>query len=210
MNILSIVEIISKLSGRFVNDSYFTLNQRLEQLLRLSESEFKQELHNPFLVEKKTPFRAVIYKLIRLIFPFDEQITEYLAKGIAAFSRCPADLPDSPGLYPEQIQAAIVLTQRAVLQMDTGEGKTYALLPAAYALARKHGRIYVICANEYLAFRDATRTKNYWDYVGLSVSYCSRNTYHADQKWGENIIYTTLNGIAFKVMGDDLNGCPPT
>ena len=71
--------------------------------------------------------------------------------------------------------------------MDTGEGKTYALLPAAFALAHKYGRVYVLCANSYLAFRDAKRTKKYWDYVGLSVAFCGQSISIIDANWKANL-----------------------
>ena len=92
----------------------------------------------------------------------NDAIIEKLAIGVAAFNRCPADLSNTDELYPSQIKAALSLTQPCVLQMDTGEGKTYALLPAVFALSCEHSKVYILCANEYLALRDATRTKSYW------------------------------------------------
>lgn len=139
----------------------------------------------------------------------DELTLKHLALGIEAFSAAPADLPnpDKAKLYPEQVRAAIALTQRALIQMDTGEGKTYAILPAAFALACKHYRVYIVCANEYLAWRDAKRTKSYWDFVGLSVGLGIRNM--AGGEWGNRIVYTTLEQMIFKSLQNEISSNRP-
>jgi len=193
MNLANITDLISRLFGMFVRKGHNLLNKKLESLMRLSEDEFKQEFSSSdsYSINEESSLFPFLSKIIKFFAPFDTDLISDLALGIAAFNRCPADLPEGSELYPEQIQAAIVLTQPSILHMDTGEGKTYALLPAAFVLQRKHGRVYILCANDYLAFRDAKRTKNYWDYVGLSVSYCSQETRHRDEKWGSDIIYTT-------------------
>lgn len=137
----------------------------------------------------------------------DKLIKERLAIGITAFNKCPADLTEAE-LYSSQIKAAIALTNNCVLQMDTGEGKTYALLPAAYAKVGVYRRVYIICGNEYLAYRDANRTKPYWDYVGLGVQYIGSDVPHTSEVWGSQIIYTTLTTLMFKALRDDLHRCP--
>jgi len=121
-----------------------------------------------------------------------------LALGIAAFEHAPADLPDGVLLFPQQEDAAIALLSPQVLQMDTGEGKTYALLPAAFALACKYGRAYILCANDYLAWRDANRTRRYWEYVGLPVGLGLSG--QVDSEWANRVVYTTPAGLAFKFL----------
>ena len=91
--------------------------------------------------------------------------------------------------------------------MDTGEGKTYAILPAAFALAIKYHRVYIVCANEYLALRDAKRTKSYWNFVGLSVGLCLSGT--DKEEWNQRVIYTTLSTLIFKSLEDDISVCAP-
>ena len=93
--------------------------------------------------------------------------TRTLALAIECFSRAPADLGDRAALYPTQIAAADLLARGRLVQMDTGEGKTYAILPAAFSLATAHHRVYIVCASDYLAWRDAERTRRYWEFVGL-------------------------------------------
>ena len=204
MKIVNLIDFFSKLFGQFVKKSFFALSQELGVLMRLPEEELIEKIKTPYVPKTNSLFSSV-FNILNFIRGIDEVIIYDLALGIAAFNRCPADLPLGSELYPEQIQAAMVLTQPAVLQMDTGEGKTYAVLPAAFALARKYGRVYVVCANSYLSFRDAGRTKSYWDYVGLSISFCGKATNRDDPKWEADIIYTTLDVLAFKSLNDDLH-----
>ena len=134
-------------------------------------------------------------------------IKEGLAIGIAAFARCSADLENTE-LFPTQIKAAMALTSPCIIQMDTGEGKTYALLPAAFAYVCLYGRVYIVCANDYLARRDANRTKPYWDYVGVNVQCAEGEINHTSTEWSGEVIYTTLRTLLFKALKDDLRGCP--
>jgi preprotein translocase subunit SecA len=122
-----------------------------------------------------------------------------IAVAIEAFKRAPADLPSGSALYPQQIQAAISLTRHCLIQMDTGEGKTYALLPAAFALACEYHRVYIVCANEYLAWRDAHRTRTFWEFAGLQHSLClGLDT----DDWSSRVIYTTLTNLIFRHMSN--------
>jgi preprotein translocase subunit SecA len=203
----SFISFISFLFGLFIKDSIALLTKELENLSLLSNEDFIKKVNSrEFYSDSKLTSKITAF-FINIFLGVDQEIVNDLALGIDAFRRCPADLPYNSELYPEQIKASVVLTQLAVLQMDTGEGKTYTLLPAAFALKRKFGRVYILCANNYLAFRDARRTKNYWEYVGLSVDYCGSDTWNNDEKWSSDVIYTTLEIIAFKSLKDDLNGC---
>lgn len=204
MKLIIVVDFISRLFGNFIKQGFLFLIKEIEALMELPEEDFLKILRTSYRPKVNLVF-SFFHKILDFIRYSDEEIVYDLAVGIAAFNKCPADLPSGSELYTEQIQAAIVLTQRAVLQMDTGEGKTYALLPAAFALSRKYGKVYVVCANSYLAFRDANRTKNYWDYVNLSVNFCDKSTDVFDEKWNSDVIYTTLEVLAFKSLQDDLN-----
>ena len=78
--------------------------------------------------------------------------------------------------------------------MDTGEGKTYAILPAAFALCCKYHRVYVICANDYLAERDAHRTRPLLDSFGVTLGLGMAN---GSEAWSKRVVYTTLRSLMF-------------
>jgi hypothetical protein len=137
----------------------------------------------------------------------DDTLTPLVALGVEAFSRAPADLPPGSALFPEQISAAAALTTKTLVEMDTGEGKTYAILPAAFALCCARRRVYIVCASEYLAWRDASRTAAFWDMAGVPVGLAVSNTHESE--WGARVVYTTLDVLIFKAMNDTLSSGAP-
>lgn len=153
--------------------------------------------------------RALSSSLISLgLGSFKCDLGSLVALGVEAFRRAPADLPAGSTLYAEQILAASVLTSRALVEMETGEGKTYAILPAAFALACQYQQVYVICASEYLAWRDASRTRVFWDFVGLPVGLGVEAT--PPSEWGKRVVYTSLQRLIFKELNDSIRPSPPT
>lgn len=124
-----------------------------------------------------------------------------LALAVETFRRFPADLPQGSVLFPHQVRAAIALTQRCVLQMNTGEGKTYAALPAAFALATEFGRVYIVCANRYLAWRDATRTQNFWTRTGASATFAFTDS--SSEAWLADVVYTTIADLVFTDLSNE-------
>jgi len=209
IDISKIINKISLVFGKFISNDINKLNQIAHRLSTLSDEELQQKCYDKknHIKRDKGLWNYIVEKIPFIQNIANDAIIENLALGVAAFNKCPADLSDTV-LYPSQIKAALLLTQPCVLQMDTGEGKTYALLPAVFTLSRKYDKVYILCANEYLAQRDAVRTKNYWDFVGLDVQFCSKNDCYDDEKWEGDVIYTTLTTLMFKGLKDDLNKVP--
>ncbi|MGW8256306.1 MAG: preprotein translocase subunit SecA [Thermoguttaceae bacterium] len=101
-------------------------------------------------------------------------------------------------LYKEQILAGLILTRRCIVEMQTGEGKTFlASLPAfVYSLLCRG--VHVVTANEYLAQRDCELLAPVYKLLDVSVGlnrldisnaekkevYASDITYGADQEFG--------------------------
>jgi preprotein translocase subunit SecA len=131
-----------------------------------------------------------------------------LALAVECFARAPADLPAGSVLYPEQVAAAWALTGHNLVQMDTGEGKTYAILPTAFTLACSHERVYIVCANDYLAWRDASRTRAFWSFVGAPPGLGLPDG--PDSEWSRRVVYTTLSALLVKTLNDELSTFPPS
>ncbi len=108
--------------------------------------------------------------------------------------------------YDVQIMAGLVMTQRQLAEMATGEGKTLtATLPAAVlALAGKG--VHVATVNAYLAKRDYELMKPVYEFLGLSVGLLpeqgapdkKREAYAAD------ITYGTGYEFGFDYLRDQL------
>ncbi|MEO1007595.1 MAG: hypothetical protein AAFX79_03445 [Planctomycetota bacterium] len=95
-------------------------------------------------------------------------------------------------LYPEQVTGALVLSQGAIAEMATGEGKTVtAILPAALAGWTGRG-VHVATVNDYLAKRDAEICGPVYRRLGLRVGVLGeslkkperRSAYDADVTYG--------------------------
>lgn len=158
-------------------------------------------------VRRPAPYYLLAFLRKLILRPLSDGDLNALAHGIEAFRRAPADLEVGAQLYPEQERAALALMQNAVIQLDTGEGKTYAILPAAFALATRYAHVYIVCANDYLSRRDALRTRRYWDFLGIIPGIADE--FCDEREWSRRIIYTTMSRLLFKYMADQTSRKPP-
>jgi preprotein translocase subunit SecA len=136
-----------------------------------------------------------------------EPDADALAAGCEAFSRFPpAGIPVGTRLFPEQVEAAAHLVRGSLVQMDTGEGKTFALMVAALALLRVHPQVYIVTANPYLAMRDAANTAPFWAALGVPVGVALPEQYQTTgwPSWDATVIYTTAETLIFRCMEDDM------
>lgn len=130
-----------------------------------------------------------------------------MALAAELFSRFPpAGLDPGAGLYAEQLAAVVHLVRGSLVQMDTGEGKTFALMVAALVLLRTREKVYVVTANPYLATRDADTTSSFWSALGVPVGLALPEGYpdHSWPGWEAAVVYTTAEVLMFRRLEDDL------
>src|SRR6185436_9357475 len=78
-------------------------------------------------------------------------------------------------MHDEQLQASVALAAGQIVEMQTGEGKTLAAVPAVVWQARGHDGVHVLTANYYRAYRAdvtyATANEVGFDYLrdGLAL-----------------------------------------
>ncbi len=113
-------------------------------------------------------------------------------------------------MFDVQLLCGLTLNQGHIAEMETGEGKTLAAVPAViwYAL---HGRgVHVLTANDYLAKRDASWMGGIYSFFGLSVAHISQDM-SAEQRraaYASDITYATANEIGFDFLRDGLAETP--
>jgi preprotein translocase subunit SecA len=78
-------------------------------------------------------------------------------------------------MFDVQILGALALQRGQIAEMQTGEGKTLAAVPAAIWYARQGRGVHVLTANDYLARRDAAWMRGIYDWFGLSVGHISQD-----------------------------------
>jgi preprotein translocase subunit SecA len=109
-------------------------------------------------------------------------------------------------MFEVQLSGALVLQRGHIAEMQTGEGKTLAAVPAVvwYAL---HGRgVHVLTANDYLARRDAIWMGGIYEWFGLSVAHISQHM-TADERraaYLSDVTYATANEVGFDYLRDGL------
>ncbi len=97
-------------------------------------------------------------------------------------------------LFDVQLVGAMVLNTGRVAEMKTGEGKTFAGVPAVYLNALTGRGVHVVTVNDYLATRDAEWMGPLYEFLGISVGVISsmmpedrrRAAYAADATYGTN------------------------
>jgi len=108
--------------------------------------------------------------------------------------------------FDEQMACAHALLSGAVVEMETGEGKTLAAFLAASVFALSGRIVHVITANDYLAGRDARELEPGYLALGLSVGaivgadsgIARRSAYTRD------IVYIASKEVAFDFLRDGL------
>ncbi|HEV3039026.1 MAG TPA: accessory Sec system translocase SecA2 [Candidatus Angelobacter sp.] len=109
-------------------------------------------------------------------------------------------------MFDVQIQGTLALTEGRIAEMQTGEGKTLAAVPAAVWYAKQDKGVHVLTVNDYLARRDAQWMGGIYDWFGLTVGYIQRDM-NADSRkaaYACDITYATANEVGFDYLRDQL------
>lgn len=109
-------------------------------------------------------------------------------------------------LFDEQLQGALALAEGRIVEMQTGEGKTLAAVPAIVWLARQHSGVHVLTANEYLAQRDAEWMRPVYDRLGLSVAAINQQMSAGERQsaYRANVTYATATEVGFDYLREGL------
>ncbi|OCG49111.1 preprotein translocase subunit SecA [Gilliamella sp. Choc5-1] len=108
--------------------------------------------------------------------------------------------------FDVQLIGGMVLNERCIAEMRTGEGKTLTATLPAYLNALTGKGVHVITVNDYLAQRDAENNRPLFEFLGLTVGinlpnmppHEKRDAYNAD------ITYGTNNEYGFDYLRDNM------
>ncbi|QOL15915.1 preprotein translocase subunit SecA [Dickeya dianthicola] len=112
--------------------------------------------------------------------------------------------------FDVQLIGGMVLNERCIAEMRTGEGKTLTATLPAYLNALTGRGVHVVTVNDYLAQRDAENNRPLFEFLGLSVGInlpgmpapAKRDAYAAD------ITYGTNNEYGFDYLRDNMAFSP--
>lgn len=109
-------------------------------------------------------------------------------------------------LFDVQLHGALALAHGHIAEMQTGEGKTLAAVPAISWFARQGGGVHVMTVNDYLAARDAEWMGPVYRRLGLTVGAIQQGMTGAGRRaaYACDITYATANEIGFDFLRDRL------
>ena len=106
--------------------------------------------------------------------------------------------------YEVQMMAGWGLLQGKLVEMATGEGKTFAAALPAATVALGGYPVHVITVNDYLAARDAAELEPLYGFLGLTVGTVVADMARPDRAvaHGRSIVYSTNKDLAFDYLRD--------
>ncbi len=107
-------------------------------------------------------------------------------------------------LFDTQKTAAYYILKNRLVEMATGEGKTYAIALASATAALSGIPVHIITANDYLATRDANLLREFYQSLGLSVDSAvhDQDIKRRKQAYTADITYSTAKELVFDYLRD--------
>ena len=109
-------------------------------------------------------------------------------------------------MFDEQLQGSLALAEGKIAEMQTGEGKTLAAVPAIAWFAKTGAGVHVMTVNDYLARRDAQWMGPIYEFFGLTVGCIQQSMTGEERKraYGCDITYSTANEVGFDFLRDQI------
>jgi preprotein translocase subunit SecA len=109
-------------------------------------------------------------------------------------------------MFDVQLQGSVALAEGKIAEMQTGEGKTLAAVPAVVWYAKQGQGVHVMTANDYLARRDAQWMGPIYRFLGMSVG-CIQQGMTSEERqraYSCDVTYGTANEMGFDYLRDQL------
>ena len=109
-------------------------------------------------------------------------------------------------MFDVQIRAALALADGKIAEMQTGEGKTLAAIPAAVWFAKRGGGVHIMTVNDYLVRRDFAWMGPIYNFIGLPVGYIQEEMSTEERRtaYACDVTYATANEVGFDYLRDQL------
>ena len=109
-------------------------------------------------------------------------------------------------LFDVQLMGGMVLNDRSIAEMRTGEGKTLVATLPVYLNAISGKGVHVVTVNDYLAKRDAEWMGRVYNFLGLSVGTIVHGLTDPERKasYDADVTYGTNNEFGFDYLRDNM------
>jgi len=108
--------------------------------------------------------------------------------------------------FDVQLIGGMVLNERAIAEMRTGEGKTLVATLPVYLNALTGNGVHLVTVNDYLAKRDAAWMGQIYKFLGLSVGVIVHGLSDDERKaaYAADVTYGTNNEFGFDYLRDNM------
>lgn len=108
--------------------------------------------------------------------------------------------------FDVQLMGGMVLHEKAIAEMRTGEGKTLVATLPVYLNAITGRGVHVVTVNDYLATRDAEWMAQLYNFLGLTVGVVVHGLDDEERKdaYACDITYATNNELGFDYLRDNM------
>jgi preprotein translocase subunit SecA len=108
--------------------------------------------------------------------------------------------------FDVQLIGGMVLNNRSIAEMRTGEGKTLVATLAVYLNALEGNGVHLVTVNDYLARRDAEWMGRLYQFLGLTIGIIVHGLDDAERKaaYAADITYGTNNEFGFDYLRDNM------
>ncbi|MBS9435747.1 preprotein translocase subunit SecA [Photorhabdus noenieputensis] len=194
-----LIKLLTKVFGSR-NDRTLRRMRKVVDVINRMEPEF-EKLSDDELKGKTAEFRARLAK--------GESLENLLPEAFATVREASKRV-FAMRHFDVQLLGGMVLNERCIAEMRTGEGKTLTATLPAYLNALTGRGVHVVTVNDYLAQRDAENNRPLFEFLGLSVGInlpgmpapVKRQAYAAD------ITYGTNNEYGFDYLRDNMAFSP--
>ncbi len=171
------------------------LNKKVAQINKL-EPQF-EALSDEELKGKTAEFRARLAK--------GEKLEHILPEAFATVREASRRVL---GMRPFDVQliGGMVLNDRCIAEMRTGEGKTLTATLPCYLNALSGKGVHVVTVNDYLASRDAETNRPLFEFLGMTVGVNVPGLDPAQKRaaYAADITYATNSELGFDYLRDNL------
>lgn len=108
--------------------------------------------------------------------------------------------------FDVQLIGGMVLNERCIAEMRTGEGKTLTATLPAYLNGLTGRGVHIVTVNDYLAQRDAENNRPLFEFLGLTVgiNLTGMNPQAKREAYAADITYGTNNEFGFDYLRDNM------
>ena len=172
-----------------------TLRQRANQITAIEKN--YENLTDEQLQAKTAEFRAALAEGKTL----DSLLPDAFATAREAAKRVLGMRP-----FDVQLIGGMVLHERGIAEMRTGEGKTLMATLPVYLNALEGKGVHVVTVNDYLASRDAETMGRLYNFLGLTVGVIKHGLDDDERRaaYACDITYGTNNELGFDYLRDNM------